>query len=93
MNNTKGVSEMCCRSLEGEVPTPLCLQALEQHKVLLLVASANFGALPLPRALPMALEPGSCWNSVPSTVPGHASAEWMCCSPKTLVIYSSFCWC
>lgn len=33
---------MCCRSLEGEVPAPLSLQAVEQHKILTLVASANF---------------------------------------------------
>lgn len=77
MKNRKGVSEMCCRSLEGEVPAPLSLQVVEQHKVLTLVASANFCALQLPRAVPVALEPGSCWNSGSSTVPGHATAEWM----------------
>lgn len=42
MKNRKGVSEMCCRSPEGEVLAPLSLQAVEQHEVLTLVASANF---------------------------------------------------
>lgn len=58
----------------------------------MLVASANFCVLPPPQALPLALEPGSCWNSVSSPVPGQATAAGMCCSPRALVLRSNFCW-
>lgn len=79
MKNRKGVSEMCSRSLEGEVPAPLSLQVVEQHKVLMLVASANFCALQLRQAVPVAL--GAAGTQCPAL--SLAMPLLNGCSPRT----------
>lgn len=88
MKNRKGVSEMCCRSLEGEVPAPLSLQVVEQHNVLRwwhLQTSVPFNSLGLCLWL---------WSLGAAGTQGPALSLAMPllngCSPRTSVVYPNF---
>ena len=72
---------MCCGSPEGEVPSPVSLQAVEQHKALTPAASANCPCRSTSLSLcPWQLAPGEppVWPPalvVQQQVPGHAAPE------------------